>query len=223
MTLCRRIASKRRRRIKISKLSSLLPTYPTTYSSLGGGPREADGVQRRHSRPFEKTAAKHIINHTPPQHRCVVVDHFRTSRVLQKYSCYYPGVVYRSATPSLPAAARSPLLLSRFPHVSHYYSTWRHVATGVPKRRGHDFVVRSHLIVVFVGRCRLLGHQYVHQRIFQHQQQSNDPGKLRVPTGARRQLWRTALLYSATKVPPGCLNEPVHDTTQSLRGAHNNR
>lgn len=175
-------------------------------------------------RPFETiTAAKHIINHTPPQHRCVVVDHFRTGRVLQKYSChYYPGAAYRSTTVSLPAAARSPLLLlRRFPHVSH--STWRHVATGVSERRGYDFVVRSHLVVVFVRCRRLLGHQYVHQRVLQHQQQSNDPGKLRVPTGARRQLWRTALVYSAATVPPGHLNEPVHDTTQSLRGAHDNR
>lgn len=137
--------------------------------------------------------------------------------ILQKYSYPSLGIIFHSTT-LIELVTQSPL--NCFPHVN-YRPFWRHVATGVPERRGYDFVIRSHLVVVFVGLHRFLSNEYVHQRILQHQQQPNDAGKLRVPPGARRQLRRTTLIHSPTTVSTGHFNEPVHYTTQFIRAYYN--
>lgn len=130
---------------------------------------------------------------------------FRTRRVLQKCSC-----PIGTLTTLILGLAQSPQRC--FPHVN--YSIRRNVATCVPERWGYDFVVRSHL--VFVGSCWFFDHQYVYKCILQHQQHPDDSRELRVSAGARRQLWRTALLHSARAISTGLFNEPVHDATQFL-------
>lgn len=181
----------------------------------------------------KKTVAKHVDGsyHTLIN-KHIYVYRVRFRPVLQKYSYYYSGylVVRSRSTTQLRSTAIGQPRLRYYSHVNR--PNRRHVATRIAERRGHDFVVRSHLVViVLVVGCRLyrvLGHQHVHQRILQHQhQQPHDPGELWVPAGPRRQLRRTAHLHHPpAEVSPGHHYEPVHDTAQQQfvhRPRDNNR
>lgn len=203
------VMSERRCRIKISKLSY----------SLRSRSGQIDVWSYVFQRSFRNSSETYYYTRICTMQRTHIPN--SPCVIFQKHNLHGCVVSHRPTTPRMLRNA----VRSTSPHVSSPTPIRRHVATGISERRNHDFVVRSHFVVFFgfCGHWRFLDHQHVHQRVLQHQQQSDDPREFRVPSGARRQLWRTAGLHAPTAVQPGRHNEPVYDATQYLHYARDNR